>query len=264
MNHVLSSIQVIDSNQVCLHEDHEPTRLHDTCKALHHQGVLLHPPLAKRMEDGRYLILDGAHRTAAMREMGCRWLPVQVVNGSDYRLEAWDHLVPMGTWLYGLLHDSALFWQHEKLDRQHVAQIIYPNGKRVFLYPLGSQDDPASPLRLWHRIVGSYNSKYPVQRVPQGMQTLPEEGMVCMRYPTYSIEEIEKIVSSGQVMPAGVTRFLISGRLLNLKIPLSLLLTNSFDHQEWEHYMRHWEGSLRLYAEVVYLSEKEYLKVTQI
>lgn len=264
MNHVLSSIQVIDSKLACLHEDHEPSRLHDTCKAIEQQGVLLHPPLAKRMEDGRYLILDGAHRTAAMRELGCHWLPVQVVSVGEFRVEAWDHLVPMGSWLYGLLHDSSIWWQQEKLDRPHVAQVMYSNGKRLYLYALGSRAEGDLRLRQWHRMVAAYNSKYRVQRVPQSIEALPEDGMVLLRYPSCTMDEIEQIVLSGQVMPAGVTRFMITGRLLNLKIPLSLMLQSRFDYLEWENYMRHWEGSLRLYAEGVYLNEKEYLKVSQV
>ncbi|QRG70196.1 ParB N-terminal domain-containing protein [Brevibacillus choshinensis] len=199
MKQVLSSIQVIESSRVCLHEDHEPSRLKDTCKAILEQGVLLHPPLAKRMEDGRYLILDGAHRTAAMREIGCHWLPVQVVNQEHFQVEAWDHLVPMGSWLNGLLHDPSIWSQQEKLDRPYVAQVIYPNGKRFYLYALESQEEPDYLLRLWHRMVASYNSKYRVHRVPKGKEQLPTEGMVLLRYPSCTMDAIEQIVLSGQV-----------------------------------------------------------------
>lgn len=264
MIHVLSSLQVADSDQICLHEEHEPGRLQDTCRAMTEQGVLLHPPLAKRMQDGRYLILDGAHRSAAMRQIGCRYLPVQVVDDSQYQLTAWDHLVPIGSWLYGLLHDAAFYWQGEQLDRQQLAEIVYPNGKRLYVYPADSELDTPATLRLWQRIVRAYSSKYAVKRIPQGLADLPDEGMVRLCYPVCPIERIEAIVAAGQAMPAGVTRFLISGRLLNLRIPLSLFTGSRFDGQEWENYLRHWESSLRLYAEAVYLNEKEYVPVTQV
>ncbi|MFD2371607.1 ParB N-terminal domain-containing protein [Brevibacillus sp. GCM10020057] len=264
MIHVLSSLQVVGSDQICLHEDHEPGRLQVTCKAMTDQGVLLHPPLAKRMRDGRYLILDGAHRSAAMRQIGCRYLPVQVVDDSRYQLTAWDHLVPIGTWLYWLQHDAAFDWQGEPLDIRHLAEMIYPSGKRLFVYPSGSDADTAASLSLWHRLVRAYSSKYPVKRVPQDLPDLPEEGMVRLCYPAFPIEHIEEIVAAGQVMPAGVTRFLINGRLLNLRIPLSLFTSSHFPVQEWENYLRHWENSLRLYAEPVYLNEKEFAEVAQV
>ncbi|WHX28272.1 ParB N-terminal domain-containing protein [Brevibacillus agri] len=264
MNHVLSSIQVVDSDQVCLHEDHEPNRLDDTCQSISQQGMLLHPPIARRMQDGRYLILDGAHRTAALQKIGCRRIPVQVVTDADYQLEAWAHLVPFGPWLNGLLQHDAFLWKEEQqVEQAHIATIVYADGSKN--YVSASEDGAGSThrLRLWQQIVQSYSSSYPVRRIPHGMNVLPEADMVCLRYRPYTMEEIETIVTQGHVMPAGVTRFLISGRLLNLKIPLSLLLDPRFDEQEWEAYRQHWASSLRLYAETVYLNEKEFMKVPQ-
>ncbi|MGN7470604.1 ParB N-terminal domain-containing protein [Brevibacillus sp. SAFN-007a] len=264
MNHVLSSIQVVDSDRVCLHENHEPNRLDETCKSISQQGMLLHPPVARRMQDGRYLILDGAHRTAALQKIGCRRIPVQVVTDADYQLEAWAHLVPLGPWLNGLNQNDSFLWKDEHQGEQEtVATVIYADGKERYVTASRKGIGSMPMLKLWHQIVQSYSSAYPVRRIPQGMKVLPEEGTVCLRYRPYSMEEIEEVVRQGHVMPAGVTRFLISGRLLNLKIPLSLLLHATFDEQEWNEYVKHWAGSLRLYAETVYLNEKEFMKVPQ-
>lgn len=259
----ISSLQVVEMDRICLHEEHESKRLHHTCSALCREGVLNHPPMAKRMKDGRYLILDGAHRTEAMREIGCRWLPVQLVDETEFQLEAWDHIVPAGTWLYGLLNDSSLSWASEMRDSRQVAEVVYLNGKRLYLYPRENQDGLVERLRVWHRLVGGYSSKYAVQRIASGREVSLEEGTVCLRYPVHTMEEIEEIVASGQLMPAGVTRFSIRGRLLNLRIPISIMKNAIFDHQEWADYVRHWEGALRLYTEAVYLCEKEYARVKQ-
>lgn len=61
-------------------------------------------------------------------------------------------------------------------------------------------------------------------------------------------------MEAGRVLPAGVTRFQINGRLLNLKIPLHLLHRDS-DVSEWERLRHVWRRSLRLYTEQVYLCE---------
>jgi len=252
---VISSLQVVETEKICLHEEHETTRLKDTCSALSEEGVLRHPPLAMRMRDGRYLILDGAHRTAALRHLKCRWIPVQVVEPADFRLEAWDHVVPIGPWIHKLRNELSLCWEANHSGKPPVAEIIFSDGKSFFLYPNDKQDDLRNTLDVWHRIVGSYSKSCTVQRKAQGSVLLPDEGTVCLRYPVYTIDEIEKIVTSGLVMPAGVTRFLVSGRLLNLRIPISMLKSSTFNSGEWEGYCRQWEGSLRLYAETVYLCE---------
>lgn len=262
MNHVLSSIQVVAADRVCLHEDHEPNRLDDTCQSISQQGMLLHPPIARQMQDGRYLILDGAHRTAALQKLGCHRIPLQVVTDADYQLEAWAHVVPSGAWLNELLQSGAFLCTNEQGGEQ-IATILHADGTKTYVTAKQAGAGSAHLLALWHRIVQSYSSSYPVRRIPQGLEVLPEKGMVCLRYRPYTIEEIEAIVTHGHVMPAGVTRFLISGRLLNLKIPLSLLLHRHFDEQEWAAYKQHWANSLRMYAETVYLNEKEFRKVPQ-
>lgn len=56
-------------------------------------------------------------------------------------------------------------------------------------------------------------------------------------------------------MPAGVTRYMVNGGLLNLQIPLKLLLESQFVQEEWDQYREQWADSLRLYSEPVYLCE---------
>lgn len=56
-------------------------------------------------------------------------------------------------------------------------------------------------------------------------------------------------------MPAGVTRFIIDNRLLNLGIPLSLLLDKEFNDKLWDKLIHQWNKSLRLYTTPVYVCE---------
>ncbi|MFC4766592.1 ParB N-terminal domain-containing protein [Effusibacillus consociatus] len=251
---VSSKLQLVDIDQICLHEAHEPSRLVDTCEAIEEEGVLRHPPLAVLMRDGRYLILDGAHRTCALQNLGCRRIPVQVVEQDEFLLEAWVHLVPIGPWLGQLRDDSSLNWVTHISNGWPIAQLVEQDGQTYFLHPKGSEDDAFVRLDAWHRVVEAYSKEYPVQRMPESSNPPPEAGKVILRYPACSLSELEELVMAGRVLPAGVTRFVVSGRLLNLRIPLHLL-TDPLSPGEWERLCARWSESLRLYSEAVYYCE---------
>ncbi|BCU80733.1 bifunctional transcriptional regulator/O-phospho-L-serine synthase SbnI [Polycladomyces abyssicola] len=254
MTNLLSTLQLIDTDQICLHEAHEPSRLHRICEAIKREGVLRHPPLGIRMRDGRYLIIDGAHRTCALKKLGCLRIPLQVVTKEEVMLESWEHMVPVGTWLDRLRHHPRLRWEERVDEANPVAEVVEQDGRSFFLVPVEECNHALSRLHLWHEVVDAYSRNCAVQRLPQGGGQLPDEGKVILRYPVCRLEELEQIVLSGNVMPAGVTRFVVSGRLLNLRIPLHLL-TQQVISDEWEKLCRQWSDSLRLYDEPVYYCE---------
>lgn len=252
MNDVLDSLELLDINQLCLHEEHEPLRIIRTSQAIKDNGYLLHPILATHMDDGRYLVLDGVHRTGALRLLGANKVPVQVVNEMDFSMEAWSHLVTEGDWVNCLLNDGALQWSEKETGHPAFAQIIDATGRRMILYVNRIQDDF---LFVWHKIVSSYSKTNEVSRIPQGSCIVPDKGMVLIAFSAFVLEELKSIVQKGQVLPAGVTRFQVNGRLLNLKIPLHFLTCQESRDQEWIRQFERWRKSLRLYTEQVYLCE---------
>jgi hypothetical protein len=252
VNDVLDSLELLDINQLCLHEEHEPLRLRRTSQAIKDNGFLLHPILATHMNDGRYLVLDGVHRTGALGLLGARKVPVQVVKEIDLSMEVWSHLVTEGDWINRLLNDGTLKWSDKETGYQGFAQIIDATGRRLILNVNRIQDDF---LLVWHKIVSSYTKNNEVSRIPQGSCIVPDKGKVLITFSAFALEELKRIVQKGQVLPAGVTRFQVNGRLLNLKIPLRFLTCQESRDQEWIRQFEEWRQSLRLYTEQVYLCE---------
>ncbi|MFD2171874.1 ParB N-terminal domain-containing protein [Tumebacillus lipolyticus] len=255
MYDVVSDLKVVDIDQICLHETHECVRLEKTCQSILTEGVLRNPPLAAQMRDGRYLILDGAHRTCSLQKLGCLRSVVQLVNADFFQLEAWHHVVPDGAWLQELLTDPDLRIEAIPLSAPAVASLVNGEGKELFFYAAKEVNDPSARLRAWHRVVTSYSQNYAVKRVACGEVERPEAGSVLMRYPATTLEELDALVSCGQVMPAGVTRCIVQGRMLNLRVPLDLLTAPVFQEEVWAELCDRWKRSLRLYSEAVYLCE---------
>jgi hypothetical protein len=83
----------------CLHphEHHEDRRTGPLAEALRREGVLRNPPIVLRVDghDERYVVLDGANRTAAFRHLGLEYVVAQVVHPGDSQVgvETWNHAV---------------------------------------------------------------------------------------------------------------------------------------------------------------------------
>ena len=244
---ILSTLKMVAVDQVCLHEAHEAVRLEDTGRAIREDGFLRNPPLAVRMSDGRYLIVDGAHRTCALQSIGCRRIPVQVVDGKGLTIESWGHVVEKGLWYERLLSHPDLALEGEVA----LAEVTNAQGETTRLYCSAN----ASPLEAWHRIVSAYSRDQAVRRVASGTPLSLRENQVLLTYPSCSLHELEKIVCEGQVVPAGVTRFTVQGRILNLRIPLRLMTERTMNAGEWEELLMQWSPSMRLYSEPVYFCE---------
>jgi L-serine kinase (ATP) / ParB family transcriptional regulator, heme-responsive regulator len=253
---ICSSLKLVELEQIRLHEPTECVRLDQTVQAISREGVLRNPLLAIQLENFDYLILDGAHRTGALKKLGCQRIPVQVVNPAQVTVDAWEHVIPIGPWLDELHQDPSLLWTTVLFDQAPlIAKIVEPDGIPQFVYLKENKEDPMKRLQAWHRIVEAYNKDYPVQRFPKGSCLVPEPGMVLLQYPTCTLNDLEEIVSSGYKVPAGVTRCMVEGRLLNLRIPISLLTSSTPDLEEWQRLCEKWSEKLRFYSESVYLCE---------
>jgi hypothetical protein len=253
MKDILYSLQLVDIDRFHLHEAFEPLRLNKTTESIKKDGFIRHPVIATRITQDRYLILDGVHRITALRQLGYNKVPAQIVNREDFTFGAWDHLIVEGNWLRDILADSSLQWCEESIESTtQLFEVVKANGNRNILNIDQSHD---KWLHLWNEIVSSYSKNSEVIRIPEGCCTVPERGKVLIKYRVIAFSQLEKIVEKGLFLPAGVTRFNIKGRLLNLRIPLHLLRDDARDREEWKLLMGKWKQSLRLYTEQVYICE---------
>jgi hypothetical protein len=199
------------------------------------------------------LVLDGAHRVRAMKELGCRLVLAQFVEPPE-KAQSWAHL------LDGVEPDTLRgvegieVWDHQRVDR--LAEVELAGGTRV---SLGSRE---AGLLEEVRALWALQSLYPegvVRRVePRGHFELAE-GEAIIRYRPFAPEELVEIVRSGAVLPAGITRFRVRERVLGVRYPLEKMLDGdaptrnaelrAFVGRLWE------ENRIRYYEEPVVLFE---------
>ncbi|SMP02892.1 ParB-like nuclease domain-containing protein [Laceyella tengchongensis] len=252
---IIAALERIPIQDLHLHEAHEPGRLQKTCDSIRQEGMLRHPILATPM-DGGYLVLDGAHRLASLRRLGCVYAPVQIIEQEHLSLSAWDHVVPDGEWLDHWMKKAKVRCvpEAEAATEEVVVTLIRQRKPYALLLPEG-EDSAGKRLSLWRSLVENYSRRFKVIRLPYGTGMHPDEKMVCIRHVVCDLEEVMKTVMHGEVYPAGVTRFLVEGRLLNLCIPLTLMADDPSAQRAWEQSLAHWRSHLRCYTEKVYLCE---------
>lgn len=252
MEQIISSIRLVPTHQMVFHEDEEPDRLEKLVNTIRKEQVLHHPPLAVELSDGRFMILDGLHRTKSLIRLGCRYLVVQVVHSDYLRLESWSHLIDSDQWLTQL-PPSVCYTP--SIGSTLIAQCDLPNGEQISFYPsFQSLPSLTQRLNVWFQVVNSYKN-YSYCRIPSSESPILPAGKTLVRFPSLSLNELIEIVQSGCVVPAGVTRCSYHGRVLNLRVPLSFLFQKKVDLYEWRSLVTNWSKALRYYAEPVYICE---------
>ncbi len=276
--HDLPVLKILHVEKLILHEYHDAQRTPPIAESIKNSGVLRNPPIVVPMQDGtdRYMVIDGANRTTAFQSLGIPHILAQVVdsNHPGIDLAAWNHVI------WGISPDELLHWIMEVpqlaiqptdpnlasktlMDVHSVAVLCCPNGDAYDLRTARLM--LADHVEILNDIVGCYVNRAAMDRtqltkVGSLQQNYPDlSGLLIM--PSFRIDQILQVVSKGQYVPPGSTRFTISPRALRLYYSLDKLTTHkSIDEKNAE--LQNWiqerlsKKRLRYYAESTYMFDE--------
>lgn len=230
------ALEIVPVELALPHERHNSERVDDLIIRLLTEGRLVNPPVATP-SNGRYVILDGATRLTAFRRLGYPHIILQVVDlyAQQVQMHMWHHLVRGGnpaSLLAALRRVSGVTWtpapvatlQAEPLPYGALAAVIAADGAG---YVAQATESNADLLELLHCVVDAYSAWGKVERtLTTDAELLHRQyadwaGLVLL--PRYSVEAVLDLAARGRTVPAGITRFLIPGRILRLNAPLARL-----------------------------------------
>jgi hypothetical protein len=224
----------------------------------------------------RYVVLDGANRTTAFRALGLPYVVAQVVHPGDNQVavETWNHAVLNVTeaeWLEVIgtqegvtLNESDAVRAGADMHEGCALAYLSLRGNRVLEVSADVPDLRSRVLGL-NRLVQAYLSRGRVERTNAGSAAELERafptaaGLVV--FLSFSVEDIVEAVAHDLLLPAGLTRFLVSPRALRLNYPLeALALDEPREAKEgaltrWVH-ERVTGRRVRYYAEATYLFDE--------
>ena len=250
----LDDLRLVELERLILHEAHDGGRLASLRGRIAAEREQRNPVIVSSQGDC-CLVLDGAHRVSALRELGCRFVLVQFVEPPE-RAESWAHVLEELN-VAELLGIEGIEVS-ELPECAPLAEVEIAGGERFSVRSRGGEGLLAEVRALW-----ALQSLYPegvvVRRVePDGLPA-PAEGESVIRYRPFAADELVEIVRSGAVLPAGITRFRVRERVLGVRYPLEGLQDGDASRRNAElraFVKRLWEENrIRYYEEPVVLFE---------
>jgi hypothetical protein len=272
-------LRIVPLASLVEHEFNDVQRTEPLAKRLEAEGLLKNPPIVAPLEDdpdGRFVVLDGANRTTALHLLGYPHVLVQVVPYSNppVTLSTWHHLI-CGIEVQAYLdciHDlrrldiftiDPLHARAGLARRELLAYTIAADGRvfaaRTEARSLHEQND------LLNAMVDTYKTRGRLYRaatdnVYEARRLYPDlTGLVI--FPNYEAAEVMALARDGELLPTGLTRHLIQGRVLRTNYPLvELRAPDNLDEKNdrLKAWLKFKLGSkeIRLYGEATYLFDE--------
>lgn len=273
----LPKLHLVPLDRCVLHESIDPQRVARLAAHLVAEQVLRNPPVvAAYADDDRLMVLDGATRTTALRQLGLQAVPVQVINYADARIElrTWAHLlhnVKLPSLLRALRDIPGLRVQRDEqpqtdvvaegeLAGQTLCRLLTSDGVSWTLSGAGGLHEEA---QLLEEVFRCYVQRAAVQRLPHDTPIQPAAlpaDTVAVLFPRYSKHDLLTLTQAGGILPAGITRHIIPGRVLRLNVALAGLRTGTLAAQQ--AWFAAWvaeriaAGHARLYNEPTWLFDE--------
>jgi hypothetical protein len=267
-------LRVVPMDKVVPHEHFDQKRVDRLASRLEDDGMLGNPPVVVESEDGRYIVLDGATRTTAMKQLGYKHAIVQVISTEDgLGLHTWYHVIcQIGVdALLGLLQKLPNITMQET-DSERASDEMFEYGGLCYIQTIDNRVYLIYPaqgvnrLEALNQFTEAYIEAGHVDRTLNSnilsLKNEYDDLAAVVIFPEYTVNQVmAATLSSGRLFPAGITRFIIPGRILRLNADLAMLKSDKSlrEKNRWLHELlveKQGKGGIRFYGEPVYLLDE--------
>jgi phosphoglycerate dehydrogenase-like enzyme len=265
-------LQVVPLEKVLPHENVDPRRVKRLAGRLAEDGTLSNPPIVVEIDD-HYVVLDGATRMTAMKELGYPHIVVQLASPQEgLSLHTWYHAIrgvnpdKLLQTLSGVTEVRLRETEIEKVLDEMVEFgglcYLHTIDGKVFVVLASAEVNHLVALNL---VVDAYISASHVTRTLdtdiEMLKTEFPDLSALVVFPEYTVEQVLQIVRAGHVLPSGITRFIIPGRVLRLNVDLSQMKAEDplIEKNRWlseEIFKKFGNNKVRYYQEPVYLLDE--------
>jgi hypothetical protein len=229
----LPSLQIVPTNSLFAHEDMEAGRADPLVHSLEADGVLRNPPLVSPLDKqaDRFVVLDGANRFAAFRYLGLPHILVQIVDPeiATIDLKSWSHVLIGSSADRRSLRASLEDHLRSGLpaDDDLNRSVLFHLGQGEIYRLRSDGEDLHSRVGLIREAMARYLGRFRVERSVstrlQGLEKVYPDLAGLVRFPVFSLEDVFAIARDSDRLPAGLTRFVVSPRVLHVNYPLEEL-----------------------------------------
>ncbi len=227
------NLDILPAEKICLHEHHDPQRTKPLKNRIDTSGVLYNPPLVIPFANGedKFMVLDGANRVTSMKELGLPHLLVQIVDPESpgLSLQTWNHVIwkiSQDELIAGIEQIDDVELHESKgigFTPQDMARIQFADNGAFKL----TTSDPEMRSDKITELVQMYGQLASFDRTMiediRNLDNLYDQLAGLMIYPQFKVEEVVRFCAENRLLPAGVTRFIVSPRALRINYPLKNL-----------------------------------------
>jgi len=265
-------LRVVPLARVFAHEHTDPQRVANLAARLEAEGALGNPPIVVETDE-RYMVLDGATRVAALKQLGVPHVVVQATSVEDgLRLSTWYHAVrgaPVDQLLEALsgLADVSL----SPSTPEDAPDAMFEYGGLCFMHTVRDEVFLVEPAPGANRLdaLNAFTNRYigmahVARTLDSDLIKLQHEYpdlSALVVFPEYTVPQVVQAAQTGRRFSAGITRFIVPGRVLRLGVPLDKLNEDASlgAKNRWLHELlleKQRRGAIRHYAETVTLLDE--------
>ncbi len=237
----LPTLRIVPVEKIFLHEFHDNQRTPPLIESITSTGIITNPPIVTPTQDGSgcYMVLDGANRISAFRAINLEHAVVQVMepDSPGLKLRSWNHVIwgmapetlqesihgiPGFEITYSEDHIVAL----EKVWNRSLFFYLQTPDKRVCAVKT-NETEMLKRLHLLHQVTNAYKERASLDRTAlvniDSILGLYKDLTGLLVFPHFSVQDVMAVCRAGELMPAGITRSVISPRALRVNYPVEEL-----------------------------------------
>ncbi|HJR91486.1 MAG TPA: NAD(P)-dependent oxidoreductase [Acidimicrobiia bacterium] len=265
-------VRFVPLDRVVPHEATDPRRAEKLAGRLTDEAVIRNPTIVASIGD-RFVVLDGATRTEALRRLNSAHAIVQDVSVEDgLGLETWHHVVRRmemddlaellgrldGIRIEEVTEGSA---HYRMIEYGGLCAITARDGRAFVVYAAEGRNRFAAVAEVADAYIQATLVSRTLERDVRRLEVWYPDMTALVEYPEFTVEQVLLAARSDTLLPAGVTRFIVPGRVLHLDVPLEVVTSDRTleEKNRWLHdhlTAKEREGKIRYYTEPVYILDE--------
>jgi hypothetical protein len=217
----IPDLRIVPLERIRPHEEVDPLRVEPLAARIGSERTQLNPVVCIESGGDDLVLLDGATRTASLRSLGLEFAVVQVVQSEDVGLGTWHHVL-RDAGPAEVLSSIESRTELALSGEGSAPRVWLPDGSARAVIGSGVSDNAALSM-----LVSSYIGRWKVNRVietgaDQLGRQFPDWGAL-IEFPALSIRDVTEAALGADLLPAGITRFVVPERALRLNYNLDEL-----------------------------------------
>ncbi|MBE2184070.1 MAG: hypothetical protein IAE89_11635 [Anaerolineae bacterium] len=262
----MPDLRIVLTESVHPHESHDMQRSAPLIGRMRDEAYMINPPVVAPLNDGQYVVLDGANRIFSFKALGYPHILVQVARYDSglVELATWQHVVCQWNgeaFLHQLRQVPDLIIENgSSANRNPIATIQIRHGSthNLFVAP----DQLALRNQVLRHVVHLYEHSALLQRTnledEDSIWKYHPDGIALVRFRPYTSDEVLASASSASPLPTGVSRHIVHGRAVRVNYPLEILRDENIPIEKKNEDLQNWlnekvaRRQVRYYAEATY------------